>query len=54
MSEPLTLQESADYLKIHENTLYLKLKSGEIKGYKVGKLWRFYTEDLDKYIRGEK
>ena len=49
----LTLQEVAEFLKIHPVTLGLKARSGEIPGSKIGKSWVFVDVDLIEYIRAQ-
>ena len=50
----LTLQQAADYLRIHYITLYRHVRSGKIPSFKVGWQVRIKTETLDKIMRGEK
>ena len=48
-------EEIALMLKVDKETIYRHLKSGKLKGNKVGgTLWRISQEDLDRYIKGEK
>ena len=49
----LTLQEAADFLKIHPVTLGDKARAGEILGAKIGKCWVFIDVDLIDYIRAQ-
>ena len=49
----LTLQQAADYLKIHPVTLQEKARSGEIPGAKIGKRWVFLEIDLIEHIRAQ-
>jgi excisionase family DNA binding protein len=49
----LTLQEAADFLKIHYVTLLTKAKAGDIPGAKIGKRWVFLEIDLIQYIRSQ-
>ena len=51
--ETLTLQQAADYLKIHPVTLQEKARSGEIPGAKIGKRWVFREIDLIEHIRAQ-
>jgi len=50
---PFTLQEAADILKIHRNTLQRMLKAGKIKAVKIGTVWRIRGEDIDRFLAGE-
>ncbi|MGZ8251904.1 MAG: helix-turn-helix domain-containing protein [Methylophilaceae bacterium] len=49
----LTLQEAAQFLKIHPVTLGEKARLGEIPGTKIGKCWVFLDVDLIEYIRSQ-
>lgn len=51
--ETLTLNEAAEFLKIHPVTLLEKANSGEIPGAKIGKRWVFVKVDLVEYIRSK-
>jgi excisionase family DNA binding protein len=42
----LTLKEAMSYLRVSRSTLYRLMESGRLRGYKVGKSWRFHREDL--------
>ena len=46
----LTLKEATSYLKISRSTLYKLMEKGEIKGIKIGKVWRFQRKELDSFI----
>lgn len=48
-----TLQQAADFLKIHPMTLQEKARSGEIPGAKIGKRWVFLEFDLIEHIRSQ-
>jgi excisionase family DNA binding protein len=47
----LTLEDAAELLKIHPQTLRKKAMLGEIPGAKLGKSWVFIEEDLANHIR---
>lgn len=49
----LTLQEAAEFLKIHPVTLGQKARLGLIPGAKIGKSWVFVDIDLIEYIRAQ-
>lgn len=44
----LTLKELADYLRVNERTILRMLKSGQIKGAKIGGQWRFNGSQIDE------
>ena len=46
----LTLKEAMEYLKLSRSTLYKLMEKGEIKGIKIGKVWRFRKEDIESFI----
>ena len=51
-SGPLTLPEAAAYCKMPVSTFRMYLsKRNTISGSKVGKEWKFYTDDLDVFIK---
>ena len=47
----LTLNQAADFLNIHPQTLRNRALTGELPGAKVGKSWVFIEEDLAAAIR---
>jgi len=44
----LTVGEVADYLRVHRSTVYRLLRAHQIRGFKVGGLWRFSPADLNR------
>jgi len=48
--EILTPKELADYIKVHEATVYRLLKRREIRGFKIGTSWRFSRPEVDEWI----
>lgn len=51
--EVLTTVEAVKYLKTSRQTIINLVKSGKLRGNKVGRNYRFLKEDLDRLIRGE-
>lgn len=49
--EVYTVNELAKMLKVATQTVYRLLESGELKGVKVGRVWRVRREDLEEYLR---
>ena len=45
----ITINELADYLRVHRSTLYRLLKKGQLPGFKIGSDWRFNIEAIDKW-----
>lgn len=49
--EPLIdTEEAAALLQIHPKTLQRMARRGEVRGYQLGKLWRFRASDLVKCV----
>lgn len=42
--------EAAAVMKIHPKTLQKLARRGDIRGIRVGKLWRFRTSDIQDWI----
>jgi excisionase family DNA binding protein len=52
--EPLIdTEEAAALLRIHPKTLQRMARRGEVRGYQLGKLWRFRASDLVKIVSVE-
>ncbi len=47
------MDEAISHLKTTRPTFYRWLRSGKLKGMKVGRQWRFYKEELDRFLKGE-
>ena len=45
----LTVNELADYLRVHRSTIYRLLKKGQLPGFKIGSDWRFNIEAIDRW-----
>jgi len=48
----LTPQEAATMLKVHVNTIYRWIESGELKGVKIADTWRIDQVDLEHKLSG--
>lgn len=46
----LTLREVADYLKVHQRTVYRLITAGGIKAIKIGSQWRIPESALMEFI----
>lgn len=51
MTELMTLEEVADYLRVTEKTIHRLLKRGGIPAIKVGHQWRFDKASVDEWLR---
>lgn len=52
-SELIDMEEAIERLKTTRPTFYRWLRSGRIKGMKVGRQWRFYPEDIERFLKGQ-
>ena len=52
-TKTLTLEEAAEFLKIHPVTLSVKAASGEVPAAKIGRAWVFLEIDLITHIRSK-
>lgn len=50
MQEIFTPEEIAEKLKVTRLTVHRWLRSGDLKGFKAGKMWRVTREDLEKFL----
>ena len=50
-SEILTIKQVAEYLKVTERTIYRLAAAKKIPAFKVGGMWRFSCEEIDKWIK---
>ena len=48
--EVLNLDETADFLRVSNQTIYNMIRDGRIKAYKVGREWRFLRQDILSYM----
>lgn len=48
--EILTLSEVAKMLRVSHQTIYNMIRDGRLKGYKVGREWRFIKKEVDDYL----
>jgi len=48
--EIYTTKEVADMLRVSKVTIIRLLKSGDLKGKRIGRQWRILAEHVDKYV----
>ena len=48
--EILTVEEVSELLYIGRNTTYALLKSGELPGFRIGRVWKIPRQALETYI----
>jgi len=49
MARVMTLEEVANYLRVHPSTIYRLLKKRQLPAFKVGSDWRFNLESIDRW-----
>lgn len=54
MTNWLTLEETAQYLKMGKSTLYDLARKGGVPAHKMGREWRFDAEELDAWLKSGK
>jgi excisionase family DNA binding protein len=47
----MTLEETAEFLKVHPSTVYRLLKKHRIPAFRLGSDWRFNLESIEKWIQ---
>jgi len=52
MAEIMTTKEMSAYLKLHEITICKYAAEGIIPARRIGRVWRFDKDEIDKWIRG--
>ena len=45
-----TVTEIADDLHVHRITIYRLLKDGKLPGFKIGRVWRFDSDQVRKWL----
>ncbi len=50
MPEIMTTKDLANYLKLHRITIYKYAGEGKIPAIRIGSVWRFDKEGIDKWI----
>jgi excisionase family DNA binding protein len=46
----LTLENLAEYLRVHPSTIYRLLKKKQLPAFKVGRDWRFSRESIEHWL----
>jgi excisionase family DNA binding protein len=50
LSDVLTIEELATYLKIPKSTLYKLVREGKVPSQKIGRHWRFRKRAIDLWL----
>ena len=51
MSRLMDIEELADYLRLRKQTIYNWLHQRKMAGIKVGGVWRFDRQEIDKWLK---
>lgn len=51
--EVLNTEEACEALKCGKNSLYQLLQTGQLKGYRNGRVWRVPKESIVAYVMGK-
>jgi len=49
-AQVLTVNELADFLRIHRSTVYRLLKNKSLPAFRVGSDWRFNSETVNEWM----
>jgi len=47
----LTVEEVAEFLKVHSSTIYKLLKHRQIPAFRVGADWRFHSAQIEEWVK---
>lgn len=51
--ELIDMAQAIAMLKTTRNTFYRWLRAGKVTGMKVGRQWRFYKDDIERFLKGQ-
>lgn len=49
----LSVEEAAAYLGVKRDTIYRWIKRKGLPTYKVGRLWKFKSDELDAWVKAQ-
>jgi excisionase family DNA binding protein len=49
-----SIDEIAEHMQVHKDTVRLWIKRNEIPAHKIGKQWRFKISEIDEWVRSGK
>lgn len=49
----MTTEQVAEYLQVALRTVYVLLEKGDLRGVKVGRVWRIRKAEVDRFLNGE-
>ena len=48
------IEEIAEHIQVHKDTIRIGIRKGEIPAHKIGKQWRFRISEIDEWVRSGK
>ena len=48
----LNIEQFCELLDVGKSTGYKLLKSGRVKGFKIGKVWKIPTKSVEEFVSG--
>ena len=52
--EIMDVKEVQERLHVSERTIFRMIKSGDLKGFKAGREWRFEESDIENFIKRQR
>jgi excisionase family DNA binding protein len=49
-----SIEEIAEHIQVHKDTIRIWIKKGEIPAHKIGKQWRFKISEIDEWVQSGK
>ncbi|MDR0434024.1 MAG: helix-turn-helix domain-containing protein [Gracilibacteraceae bacterium] len=49
-----SIEEIAEHIQVHRDTIRIWIRRGEIPAHKIGKQWRFKISDIDEWVKSGK
>ncbi len=53
MKRLMDIEDLANYLKLQKQTIYNWLNQKKISGIKIGGVWRFDKQEIDKWLKSK-
>ena len=50
MEKCISINEAAEALSVHHATIRRRITSGDLKAFRIGRIWRIRERDIDKFI----
>jgi excisionase family DNA binding protein len=49
-----SIEEIAEHIQVHRDTIRIWIRRGEIPAHKIGKQWRFKISEIDEWVNSGK